>query len=69
MPFGDNHLLSLGSDIWEVDDQQALARPPGPLACRMLEAVFPEKATAAKVTFWTNNSDPGAPDAIGNLRQ
>lgn len=34
-PFGDNHLLSLGSDIWEVDNQQALARPPGPSACRM----------------------------------
>jgi hypothetical protein len=27
--FGDNHLLSLGSDIWEVDGQQPLARTPG----------------------------------------
>lgn len=34
-PFGDNHLLSMGFDIWKVDDQQALARLSGPSACRM----------------------------------
>lgn len=34
-PFGDNHLLSLGFDIWKVDDQQALAGPLGPQAHRM----------------------------------
>ena len=40
-PFGDNHLLSLGFDIWKVDDQQALARPPGPQAhCMFVGSCF-----------------------------
>lgn len=68
--FGDNHLLSLGSDIWEVDGQQPLARTPGSqFAPCLLEVDSQAKATMVKVTFWTNDSGPGAPDATGSLRQ
>lgn len=68
--FGDNHLLSLSSDIWEVDGQKTLARPPGSqFATCLLEVDFQAKAMTVKVTFWTNDSGPGAPDATGNLRQ
>lgn len=68
--FGDNHLLSLGSDIWEVDGQQTLARLPGSqFATCLLEVDFQAKTTTVKVTFWTNDSGPGVPDATGSLRQ
>lgn len=64
--FGDNHLLSLGSDIWEVDGQQTLAGTPGSqFATCLLEVDFQSKAMMVKVTFWTKDSGPGAPDATG----
>lgn len=72
---GWGHLETITFCLWALTSGRWTTNRPWlgllalQLAACLLEAVFQEKAVAVKVTFWTNNSGPGAPDAIGSLRQ